>query len=427
MTARALATGSVLLLLAACGGDREVPLEGTRYGLRDAPTVAAQAPGLSLPGAVANADWLQRGRGASHDVGHVAASASPQPLFAVPIGEPSSRGARITAEPVVAGGVVYTLDARATVTATTASGATAWTRSVLPPSDEVTDASGGGLAVSGGDLIVATGYGRVTALDLSTGNVRWTQDLNAPPTAAPTVADGRVIVVARDGRAYALDAGTGRIAWQAGTLPAGATWAGGAGAAAGDGIVVLPMTGGEVIGVFPDGGLQRWLTPVAGRRPGLAAAQVVAGFGGDPVIADGTVYVGNSAGRFAALDAASGASIWQVDEGASGPAVVAGGSLFLVNDRGELLRLDAGTGTVLWRVALPRAEVRRGTTAHLGPLLAGGRLWVAGTDGALRAYDPASGATAGGVSLGAGAASAPVAAGGTIYVVTEDGVLRAFR
>jgi hypothetical protein len=60
-------------------------------------------------------------------------------------------------------------------------------------------------------------------------------------------------------------------------------------------------------------------------------------------------------------------------------------------------------------------------------VLAGGRLIVATSDGALRQFDPAMGAALGDVALPEGAASAPVVAGSTLYIVTEDGRLNAFR
>ncbi|MGB5868915.1 MAG: PQQ-binding-like beta-propeller repeat protein, partial [Albidovulum sp.] len=70
---------------------------------------------------------------------------------------------------------------------------------------------------------------------------------------------------------------------------------------------------------------------------------------------------------------------------------------------------------------------RRAIYAHYGPILAGGRLIIASTDGLIRAFDPASGALVGQVELKGGAASAPVVAGGTLYVVSKSGQLLAFR
>ncbi len=422
---------AALALLTACGEREGPPLPGERLALRSGtfqnavPQAGPRA--LLLPAPEANADWTHRGGAPDHALGHVALGGSLQPLFSVPIGEGNSRRARITGEPVVAGGRVFALDARDTVTALSTGGAALWSRSVLPVADQPTDASGGGLASDGASVFVSTGYGRVTALDAATGTPRWTQDLDAPGSSSPTILGEIVLIVARDGRAWALEAATGRIRWTEASIPTASTWAGGAGAAARDGLVVVPFPSGEVLGVFPEGGLRRWETIVAGNRPGSAASFAATDIGGDPVLEGGTVYVGTYSGRLAALSADTGETLWAIPEGAASPAVPAGDSLFLVNDVNDLLRVDAATGGVIWRTDLPEAQQRRGVTAHIGPILAGGRLIVASSDGALRQFDPATGASLGDVALASGAASAPVVAGGVLYVVTEDGRLNAFR
>lgn len=419
-------------LLAGCGRrEADVILSGERLALRDGtlatPVLVAPPRGIALPAARANADWTHRGGGPDHAAGHVALDRSPSPLFSVPIGEGDSVAARITAEPVVAGGRVFTLDARATVTALSTGGATLWRQEVVPAADARADASGGGLSTDGATVYVSTGYGRLMALDAATGAPRWTQDLEAPGASSPTVLGDLVLLVARDGRAWALEALSGRVRWTAQSIPSAANYAGGSGVAAQGDLVVLPFPSGEVVGSFPQGGLRRWSTIVAGARAGSAAAYAATDIGGDPVLAGGIVYVGNVSGRTAALDAATGETLWTAPEGAVSPVVAVADSVFLVNDVGDLLRLDALTGATIWRVALPEVERRRGVSAHYGPVLAGGRLLVASSDGVLRQFDPASGTSLADLALPAGAASAPVVAGGVLYVVTEDGRLNAFR
>lgn len=429
MRARALL--GLALLLGACG-EAEVILPGERLALRSGtfanPVPVAAPRGIALPAAIANADWTHRGGGPDHAAGHVALGGALAPLFEVGIGEGDSRRARITAQPVVAGGRVFTMDARATVSAFGVGGDALWSREVVPVADARADASGGGLATDGGTVFASSGYGRLSALDAATGEVRWTQDLDAPGSSSPTVFGDLVFVVARDGRAWALEAATGRVRWTLPGLPATATFAGGAGVAAQDGLVIVPLPSGEVVGAFPEAGLRRWGTILAGARPGSAAAYAATDIGGDPVLDGGTAYVANVSGRVAALVAESGETLWSVAEGAASPVVPAGDSLFLVNDLGELLRLEAATGATIWRQPLPQPErQRRGVVAHYGPILAGGRLIVASSDGLLRQFDPATGSPLGDVALRAGAASAPVVAGGILYVITDDGRLAAFR
>ncbi|SDE05223.1 PQQ-like beta-propeller repeat protein [Limimaricola pyoseonensis] len=434
MRSSALIGLGAVALLAACG-EPDVRLPGDRIGVA--------MPGAALPAAdrdrplalaqpVLNADWTHRGGESDHDIAHPALAGQIAPLFEVPIGKGESRSARITADPVVVNGRVYTLDARAGVTAFTAEGRPLWRRDLTPLAERAEDASGGGLATDGARLYVSTGFGEITALDAATGDEVWTQDLQAPGSAAPTVARGKVYAVARDSRAVALDAKTGRILWETTGNEAAAVFDAGAGPAVAGDLAVLPFASGEVLGVFPDGGLRRWSSVVAGKRPGAAAAQAAGGLSGDPVIESGRVYAGNATGRLAAFDAFTGETIWTAADGALSPVVPAGDSLFLVNDLGQLVRLEAATGRPIWRTDLPKGAeggfLRRDRLfAHYGPVLAGGRLITASSDGMLRQFDPVSGQLMAEQPLPAGAATNPVVAGGVLYVATEAGTLAAFR
>jgi outer membrane protein assembly factor BamB len=420
--------------LAACG-EQDIILTGERLDIRgdatDVPAFVNQARPISLPAAVVNADWTHRNGGPTHIVTHPALGASLAPLFSNNIGAGDSRRLRITADPIVTPSAIYTLDAQSQVVATSTAGATLWARSVIPPTDNPRDASGGGLAVAGPVLLVTTGFGEVVALDAASGAEIWRQDLDAPGTSAPTIVGDLAYVVARDGRAWAIELASGRIRWtQSGTPPV-SNFSGGAGAAVSGDFAIFPFPTGEVLAAFPQGGLRRWSTVVTGQRPGQAASNI-SDIAGDPVIDGDRVYVGNFSGRVVALEIANGDRIWTATEGAVGPVWPAGGSVFLVNDIGELLRLDADDGTAIWRVALPGFEEtreRRQKTrfAHYGPILAGGRLIVASSDGLIRQFDPTSGALVGTIEIPGGAASNPVVANGTLYVVTKRGQLLAFR
>lgn len=432
MTAKTIyAAGLMAALLAGCG-ERDVKLVGEREPIRD--TAAAfvnQSAPLSLIAARSNDSWTHRNGSAGHTIAHPALGRSLTQAFSVTIGEGDSRRARITSAPVVANSAVYTLDARSQVTATATSGAPLWSVNVAPRSDNLSDASGGGIATDGNTIFVTTGFGELTALDASTGAKVWTQDLDAPGTSAPTVRDGLVYVVARNSAAWALDASNGRIKWQLNGTPSVGNFAGGAGAAVSGDISVFPFPSGEVVATFPEGGTRRWQTVLSGERLGNAAG-LIKDIAGDPVIDGGRIYVGNFGGQIAALDAFSGDRIWTLNEGALGPVWPAGNALFMLNDKREVVRLNAADGTAVWRIALPAPDLtssnrQRAVTAYFGPVLAGGRLIVTASDGQIRQFDPTSGALIGADEIAGGAASAPVVAGNTLYVISKTGQLVAFR
>ncbi|MGC8202715.1 PQQ-binding-like beta-propeller repeat protein [Aliiroseovarius sp. PTFE2010] len=432
-----VATFGAMLLLVACG-QREEILEGERFDLRDGflSQVERSADDLPvairLPGQVANASWTHRAGDADHHITHPALGAGTTVVWSAEIGQGNDRRHRITADPVVAGGLVFTLDSRAAVQATdAATGAVRWRADLTPPGERADDASGGGLAVGGGVLYVTTGFGELVALDAATGSERWRQDFGAAATGAPTVFDGKIYVSTKDNRGWAVRAEDGRIDWQFAATPSPSSLVGGAGPAVADGMAVFPFSSGELVSVFAKGGTERWRTPVAGRRPGFAYTRV-SDITADPVLLGDTVYSGNQSGRVVAMSAGSGELVWSANEGAYSPLWVTTGAIFLISDQGALVRLDRASGQTVWSVAFPGYEndnPRRikDVYAYYGPVLAGGKLWVGFDSGSLRAFSPETGAELVVVEVPSGAARNPVVAGGTLYLVTQNGQLLALR
>lgn len=179
------------LALAAC--EREVILTGQRLdpmavASPDGPAVVgapvAASTALALPAARMAGEWSHRGANAQHMPGHVAlAGAGNRLLWSAPIGAGDGRRHRITADPIVAGGLVFTLDAQARVTATALNGAQAWSVDLTPPGESRGSVSGGGLAYEGGRVFASIGYGQLVAIDAATGRIAWRQK-SAPRRAA---------------------------------------------------------------------------------------------------------------------------------------------------------------------------------------------------------------------------------------------------
>ena len=421
-----------LVGLAACG-DQELILEGERLDIVGAvdTEVVNRADPLNLPAARTNADWTHLGGNNQHHLSHVALNRTLNLAWSAGIGEGNGRKHRITADPVVGGGRVFTMDSRATVSAFTTAGAGVWSRDLTPASDNSDDASGGGLALGGGSVFVTTGFGELSALSAATGERLWVQKLESAATGAPTYSDGVVYLVTRNNIGWAIDAGNGRILWQVLGADSREGVAGGAAPVIAGGQVIFPLSSGQMIAAVAGPGNQTWAASVAGERQGRAFSRF-SDLTGDPVVANNVVYAGNHSGRAAAFSAIDGQRVWRANEGSLSPVWVAGGSVFMVSDENRLMRLDAATGEPIWAVNLPffeREGIRRreATVAHFGPILASRRLILVSNDGLLRQFDPVSGALTGTLELPQGAARNPVVANGTLYIVSENGQLHAFR
>lgn len=431
---RFLAIVSLCLAASACG-QREDRLAGQRLDVRAGlveplPSAPGAAP-FAAPPVSRNADWTHRAGSARNIPIHPALSASPRLAWSVRIGEREGRRHRITADPVVAQGRVFTLDSRSTVAAVSTSGDLLWSRDLTPLTERADDISGGGLATDGARVFVTSGSGRITALDAATGAEIWVQRLGAAATAPPAVDDGVVYLVGSDSRAWALNASTGRIVWEAVGTPSVSGILGGAGPVVTERLILLPFPSAELVGVLKLSGLRVWAAPISGARRGYVYSRIT-DITGDPVVSGNRVIVGSPAGRTVAVDLISGDRIWTAEDGALGPVQLAGGSVFMISDQNQLLRLNAATGARIWSAELPyftnrRVRRLRDITDHYGPVLAGGRLYVASGDDTLRVFDPVTGGLIGTLPLPGGAAAQPAVAGGLLYVVSAKGELLAYR
>lgn len=426
---------AVAIVIAGC--DREFILEGERFHLRapfaenagEVPVNRAEP--IALPAQEAHAAWTHRLGTPSHRITHPALGQSLQRVWSASIGAGEDRRHRITAEPVAANGRVYTLDSRATVTATSLAGERLWQRDLTPGGTRGDGASGGGLALADGVLFVTSAYGRLHALDAASGALRWSHRFDAAVKGAPTVVGDRVFVVAADSSAWVLDASDGKVDWQLPGTPSPASMAGGAAPAATGELILFPLPSGELVAARRDTGMEMWRRVIAGQRQGMAYAGLT-DITGDPVVSGDTVYVGNQSGRVMALDRRDGSIRWTAREAAYGPVWPVGDALFLMSDRNRLIRLDARTGDLVWAQDLPlftetRERRRAEIFGHYGPVLAGGRLVVASNDGLLRSFDPVSGNMTGSMELPRGAATSPIVVDRTLLVVGRDGMLHAYR
>ena len=150
----------------------------------------------------------------------------------------------------------------------------------------------------------------------------------------------------------------------------------------------------------------------------------------DPVIDNGQVFAVGQGGRMVALDIITGQRLWELNVAGIDTPWVAGDWVFVITDEAKLLCIYRQNGHIRWINQLPqflKAKSKKGEIEYSGPVLAGGRLIITGSNGALIFVDPTSGAFQGQTRLPAGASLPPVVANNTLYIYDDRGQLSAFR
>jgi outer membrane protein assembly factor BamB len=419
----------VILFLAACG-EKEDIVPGVRLDLRsvvDAPVLANKD--LTLSKAMINKEWTHRNGSQSHFIKHPSLSNEPSEIWSKKIGVGNKRRQRLAADPIIAENRIFTLDSNFGVSAFDVNGEKVWAAdltSTKSPKDKI---SGGGLAYSKGNLAVSTGAGEVVLLDAATGIIRWRHDVQGSISAPPTYASGIIIVMTGGNQAIALNAKNGRVVWTQESNTTGAGILGAGTPAVSGNLVVLPFTSGEVLGVSLNEGLQSWSQVINGKRVGSANGYVKA-VSGDPVIVGKVVYAGTNSGRLAAIDITSGMRVWTKKEGAIGPVWIENNALFVLTDQQKLKRLDRKNGAEVWSYDLPvykNPKRSTGKYGHFSPVLAGNKLYVAGTDKKIRVFDPKTGELLNSIPVRGGAASQLAIANERMYILSGSGKLIAFQ
>ena len=433
----------LLLLLLPSGCDwiqsllpskKKPPLPGVRIAvmiterdLEPDPKVADLR--VMLPKPYVNAAWPQTGGVPTHAMYHLALAPSPKKIWQVDIGDGSTKGRKLMTRPVVADGRVYVMDLNFVISAYNAdTGKRVWRyKPKMPPQDDGT--FGGGLAYNRGRLYVTTGYGEVLSLDAKTGRLAWTQTIAGPMRAAPTIAGGRLYVVTIDNELHVLDADTGEKKWTHSAISESAGLLGDGAVAVEGSTVVVPYTSGEIFAIRAENGRVVWSDNLTAIRRVDAMASL-AHIRASPVIDRGIVYAISHSGRFVAIDQRSGARIWERSIGGVDMPWVAGDFLFVVSNDNELYCLTRRGGRVRWVTPLPRYEnpkKKKGTILWAGPVLAGNRLVLTGSQGEVMTVSPYTGEPLGRMSVPDNIFLPPVVANGTIYFLDDDAELIAYR
>lgn len=423
-----------MLALAACD-KQKVPLPGERVSVLQLNTELNADPTLAdvpvrLPKPYVNADWAQAGGNPTHAMYHLQASADVlTEVWSADIGSSARSSNRLLAEPVVADGMVYTLDARSLVRAFEVdSGRRVW-QADMTPEDEDDNLFGGGLALAEGRIFITTPYAEVYALDAKTGAFVWRASAPAPMRSAPTVSDGRVFVITIDNQLVAYAADDGRRLWSNAGVEEAAGLLGGSTPAVLGNVVVAAYTSGELLAFDVINGNSLWTDSLAGRARASSVA-ALSDIRGRPVIdRDRVIAIGNG-GVMAAIDLRRGERYWSRDLGGTQSPWAAGDFIYVMTSSSEVICVTREDGRIKWVRPLPPfedLERREDPIYWSGPVLVGDRLLVTGSNGVALSISPYTGQVMGQQQLPDRSHLPPVVANEMVFMLSDDAELTAFR
>lgn len=382
-----------------------------------------------LPAAVTNANWSQPGGSATKATGHLSIGETISRAWTAKMAGSSLR-VRLAAAPVVYGGRLYAVDTDGMVHAyDTTTGQQVWSVALEKRDDGASSVFGGGVSADATRVYATNGVGEVAALNSTDGTQIWRVKPAGPLRGAPTLAFGSVYVMSQDNQLIALNQVDGTTSWNASGSLGQAGVFGVAAPAAGQGTVVAGFSSGELIAYRYENGRNLWSDALA-RTSISTSVSSLTDIDADPIIDRGRVYAVGQGGRMAAYELVTGQRIWELNIAGISTPTIAGEWLFVLTDDARILCIARATGKVRWSTQLQRfrkEKKKEGQIDWSGPVLAGGRLFIANTQGEVGQVNPSDGAFTMLFDVKEKVSLPPIVADNTLYILDDGGTIHAFR
>ena len=384
---------------------------------------------VTLPSAALNEAWAQPGGNASKSPGHVELGQGLSRIWTAKVTGANPR-ARLAASPVMSDGRIYVVDTTARVTAFDANtGAQIWSNALEIEKDGKPSRFGGGVSATGTNVFATNGVGDVASLAADTGALAWKKRPAGPLRGAPTLSNGNVYVMTQDNQIYALRQSDGEAQWnEAGPVSASGIFGVGAPAAA-QGTIIAGYSSGELAAYRYENGRSLWSDTLS-RTAMSTSVSTLTDIDADPVIDRGRVFALGKGGRMASYELVSGQRIWEINIAGISTPVTSGEWVFVMTDEARLLCVARSTGKIRWISKLQRyknEKKKKKPISWYGPVLAGGRLVIANSHGAVWSVAPDEGTATEILDVGNDVSLAPIVAKNILYVLDDSGRISAFR
>ncbi len=386
--------------------------------------LASAAPARGAGPAAAPADAWPMARGSLAGTGRSAAT------LRLPLAEAWRRDFDATAfaaVPVIDAGTVYLGDLDGTFHALDLdTGQTRWTR-------RIEDAGFPSAAAFAGDpalpLVVGDDAGIVRGLDRATGEIRWEYategEISGGPTILPADDGPRVLVGSQDASLSCLDLATGTMLWKhsiADQIRCGPT-------------VARTPAGDRIFLAGCDGRLHVIDAATGGET---AAIEIGGPTGTTPAVSGSLVLFGTEGGTFFAIDFLEAAVAWRKEPAANAQAyrssAAIAGDTAIVGTRGRAVEAFAvADGTRRWRQPMPgRVDaspvIVMATGSEADPAAAARPVAiVADAKGGIAALEVASGEPAWRFDAGGGFGAGAAVAADRVVIASDDGTVWCFR
>ncbi len=206
----------------------------------------------------------------------------------------------------------------------------------------------GGVGSDGTLAVVATDEGEVIALDAQSGAVKWRSRVSSEVLSAPKLGEGLVLVRSADSRVFAFGAEDGKRRWVYQRAAASLIVRSPAGLTVHQGSVYVGFSGGKLAAISLANGTLRWESTVALPK-GSTELERVTDVVGEPMAQGREICAAAFQGRVACYDLLNGNQLWSREMSSLTGVSFDARYAFVADDKGAVHALDRSNGRSIWK------------------------------------------------------------------------------
>jgi outer membrane protein assembly factor BamB len=320
---------------------------------------------------------------------------------------------RLELVPAVQGNRLFVADVNGLITALgTADGKILWQRETKLPFS-------GGPDADASRLLIGCDNGDLVALSAADGAQIWRTAVDSEILSVPRLADGTVVLHTLNDDIYGFDVTNGKQKWRFTYTAPVLTLRGSSSPTIVGQDAIVGLSGGKLVDLNVETGVPGWEVTVS-EPHGRTDLERIDDIDSDPVVMDGTIYVGTYNGDLAAVDLKSGTVLWRRVLSTYAGLAATSGMLYISDSQDNVWAARASDGAGVWKQTSLKYR-HLSPPAVIGDLVAVGDFegyihWLSRSDGRIVARTKAAGGRI---------TARPVAVGGILYVYGNDGTVTA--
>lgn len=284
----------------------------------------------------------------------------------------------------------------------------------------------GGMYKDGSTLYASIGLSKVVAINSNDGQTLWNAEFNSPVRSIPLVVGDAVIFQSIDNKVFALNRKNGANIWSYSSTNDDVSMLTSPSLLAMNNMIIVKFTNDEIVALDKKNGEELWSNNLFNKQEFGLVNRTGFNVSNAFFVEDNHIITINSDGYVFKIDALSGNTMWSKNLGATGKGWLNNKIFYFISSNNDLIAYNTATISPIWLQSLNIKDSDGKSIPDLywsNPVIANNYIYIASNNGKLMKISPKDGSVAQETAISSDVYLGPIFAGGSMYIITNSGNL----